>query len=47
METVIYAKALNAINGIIKATLLFQKKFFDHLKTIISDLNPYCPCVEK
>ena len=44
-ETVIYVKALNAIYEIMKASLLFHKKFVGDLTTIGFKLNTYGPCV--
>ena len=40
-ETVIYVKALNAIYEIMKASLLFHKKFVGDITTIGFKLNPY------
>jgi hypothetical protein len=44
-ETVLYVRALNAIYGIMKAALLFYKKFIGDLMSIGFELNPYDPCV--
>ena len=44
-EIVPYLKALNALYGIIKAALLFYIKFFENLKSVGFQLNPYDPCV--
>ena len=41
----LYARALNAIYGIMKAALLFYQKFVGELMTIGFELNPYDPCV--
>ena len=44
-ETALYARALNEIYGIMKATLIFYQKFVGDLMTIGFELNPYDPCV--
>ena len=44
-EAVLYVRALNAIYGIMKASLLFYIKFVKSLLSIGFELNPYDPCV--
>ena len=44
-ETVLYVKLLNALYGIMKAALLFYKRFVKDLESIGFELNPYDPCV--
>ena len=45
-QLVLYVEALNALYGIMKLSLLFYIKFFENLKSIGFQLNPYDPCVE-
>ena len=44
-ELVLYVEALNALYGIMKAALLWYKKFVKNLKSIGFELNHYDPCV--
>ena len=44
-ETVLYLRMLNAIYGILKAALLYYKRFVGDLLSIGFELNPYDPCV--
>ena len=46
-ETVLYVKELNVIYRIIKAGLIFYKKFVGNLTTIGFKKNPNDPCVAK
>ena len=41
----LYVRELNAIYGIMKAALLFYRKFVRDLTTIGFELKPYDPCV--
>ena len=40
----LYVKALNSIYRIIKAAILFYKKFVGNITTISFKINPYDPC---
>ena len=44
-RTLLYVRLLNALYGIIKAALLFYKRFVKDLQSIGFVLNPYDPCV--
>ena len=44
-ETFLYVKALNAIYGIMKAVVLFYKKFVVDKTTIGFKINPHDRCV--
>ena len=44
-ETVLYVRLLNALYGIMKAALLFYKRFVQDLLSIGFIINPYDPCV--
>jgi hypothetical protein len=44
-ETVLYVRLLNALNGIMKAALLYYKHFVTNLLSIGFQINPYDPCV--
>ena len=46
-ETVLCIKSLKSIYGIMKALLLFYKKFFGDLTSIVFKLNNYDPCDAK
>ena len=43
--TILYMRLLNTLYGIIKASLLYYKKFVKDLKLIIFALITYYPCV--
>ena len=44
-KTILYVKLLNALYGILKASLLFYKRLIQDLKGIGFELNPYEPCM--
>jgi len=44
-QTVLYVKVLNALYGMLKAALMFYRKFVTDIKSIGFELNPYDPCM--
>ena len=44
-ELVLYVHLLNALYGIMKAALLYYRRFVSDIKSIGFELNPYDPCV--
>ena len=44
-ETILYVRLLNALYGLLKAALLYYRKFVADIKSIGFELNPYDRCV--
>ena len=43
--TILYVRLLNALYGIMKAAILYYKRFVKDIKSIGFEINPYDPCV--